>query len=432
MQEFAKPNLQAETVANKIVNNRCCVFGIPESILADGGKQYQSKLLDLVYEYLDIRGLKTTPFNPRCNGLSEKSVQTSKNMIKAHVNDEQSDWDEQLEKFTYVYITSVQETTKQTPFEMMFGRKPKLPIDIALASVEIPQETNVEEQNQSNQNSGEATILNDNEKIKIPEEAQNYLNKLRRKIEESHSKAALNRNIPMERHKLFYDRKIKRFSYNIGDYVLCDHPRLKKGIARGLAKKYYGPFVVRSKKNNGVDLLIQRVGKKRGKLYQIHQNRLKTYHKYDRIDDNDNNSSSEEEAETHKRCYNKRCPKIPRWDKSKQTKSNKTKKDTESSSSQTSSENESKSTQNGSPMDENETELIENDQMQTYSESSIPDRPKEERSKSYNLRKRDKRNHTNKREQKEKREKKNKTITDGAQRELAQRVRKPPDRLNYK
>ena len=94
MQEFAIPNIQAETVADKIVNNWCCVFGIPESILADGGKQYQSKLLDLVYEYLDIRGLKTTPFNPRCNGLSEKSVQTSKNMMKVHVNDEQSDWDE--------------------------------------------------------------------------------------------------------------------------------------------------------------------------------------------------------------------------------------------------------------------------------------------------------------------------------------------------
>ena len=246
MQEFAIPNIQAETVADKIVNNWCCVFGIPESILADGGKQYQSKLLDLVYEYLDIRGLKTTPFNPRCNGLSEKSVQTSKNMIKAHVNDEQSDWDEHLVKFTYAYNTSVQETTKQTPFEMMFGRKPKLPIDIAtfyiLPNVEIPREINSEEHNQSDHDVGEVTILNNQERIKIPEEAQSYLDKLKRTMEESHSKAALNRNSAMDKHKLFYDRRIKKFSYKIGDYVLCDHPRIKKGVARGLEKKYYGPF----------------------------------------------------------------------------------------------------------------------------------------------------------------------------------------------
>ena len=110
-------NIRAETVADKIVNNCFFVFGIPESILAVGGKQYQSKLLDLVYEYLDIRGLKTTPCNPRCNGLSERSVQTSKNMIKTNIHDEQNDWDVNLPKLTYAYNTSVQESTKQTPFD---------------------------------------------------------------------------------------------------------------------------------------------------------------------------------------------------------------------------------------------------------------------------------------------------------------------------
>ena len=121
---------------------------------------------------------------------------------------------------------------------MIFGRNPKLPIDKALPNVEMPQEINSEEQNQSDQDVGEVTIQNNMERIKIPEEAQNYLDKLKRTMEESHSKAALNRNAAMDRHKLFYDRKIKKLSYNIGDYDLCDHLRMKKGVARGLAKKY--------------------------------------------------------------------------------------------------------------------------------------------------------------------------------------------------
>ena len=133
----ALPNIRAESVADKIVNNWCYTFSIPESILTDGDKQYQSKLLDLVYEYLDIRGLKITPFNPRCNGLSERSVQTSKNVINANIDDEQSDWDMILPKSTHAYNTSVQESTKQTPFEIMFGRKPKLPIDKALQNAEL-------------------------------------------------------------------------------------------------------------------------------------------------------------------------------------------------------------------------------------------------------------------------------------------------------
>ena len=95
-------------------------------------------------------------------------------------------------------------------------------------------------------------------------------------------------------------------------------------------------------------------------------------------------------------------------------------------------------------MDENETELIENEQIQTNSESSKPDHHKEERSKPYNLRTLDLRdpkkktndepNHRMEKQMKAKatkkqKESKNKVKTNGAQRELAQRVRKPTDIL---
>ena len=107
----------------------------------------------------------------------------------------------------FAYNTLVQETTKQTPFGM-FGRKPKLPIDNALPNVEILQKIDSEEHTQSDQDLGEVTILNNKERVKFPEETQNFLDKLKRSMEESHSKAALNRNVAMDKHKLFYDCKI--------------------------------------------------------------------------------------------------------------------------------------------------------------------------------------------------------------------------------
>ena len=119
-------------MADKIVDGLCCTLGIPETILADGGKQYQSRLLELVFEYLDIRALKTTPFHPSCNELSERTVQTSKGMIRAQEDDEQVDWNLHLNKFAYAYNSAVDESTKKTPFEMMFDRKPKIPKDIIL------------------------------------------------------------------------------------------------------------------------------------------------------------------------------------------------------------------------------------------------------------------------------------------------------------
>ena len=76
-------------------------FGIPDSILSDGGTQYRSKLLELVYEYLDINGLKTTPYHPQCNGQSERTVQTTKAMIRAHADANQSNWDLILNKIAF-------------------------------------------------------------------------------------------------------------------------------------------------------------------------------------------------------------------------------------------------------------------------------------------------------------------------------------------
>ena len=80
-------NTKANTAADVIVNEWCCRYGIPEGILSDQGSQYQSKLLDLVYDHLDIKRLKTTPFHPQCDGQSERTVQTLKNMIKCYVDE---------------------------------------------------------------------------------------------------------------------------------------------------------------------------------------------------------------------------------------------------------------------------------------------------------------------------------------------------------
>ena len=50
-------------------------------------------IVDIIYEYLDIQPLKTTPFLPSCNVQSERTLETTKGMIKVHVNEEKSDLD---------------------------------------------------------------------------------------------------------------------------------------------------------------------------------------------------------------------------------------------------------------------------------------------------------------------------------------------------
>ena len=52
-------------------------------------------------------------------------------MLTQFVYDQkQDDWDTKLEKLSFAYNTVVHVVTKFSPFELMFGRIPKLPIDL--------------------------------------------------------------------------------------------------------------------------------------------------------------------------------------------------------------------------------------------------------------------------------------------------------------
>ena len=48
-----------------------------------------SQLLELVCELLDIKRLRTTSYHPQTDGISERFIQTLKNMIAAYVDAEQ-------------------------------------------------------------------------------------------------------------------------------------------------------------------------------------------------------------------------------------------------------------------------------------------------------------------------------------------------------
>ena len=88
-----------------------------------------------------------------------------------------------------------------------------------------------------------------------------------------------NRGTKMKRAKWWHDRRIAKKQYNLGDWVLCNHPKLRKGLSRGLAPRYYGPFEVIGKYDNNCDYLIKRINSPKARAKQIHQNNLKIYFK---------------------------------------------------------------------------------------------------------------------------------------------------------
>jgi hypothetical protein len=124
--------------AREVVENLIlviCRYGVPDSILSDQRKNFQSNLLNEIWEFLDVHKLRTTPYHPQCDGLSELFNRTLKSMITTFITDDQQDtWKQYLPMLAFAYNTAVHSSTNTTPFEMIYGRQPKLPIDIFCAS----------------------------------------------------------------------------------------------------------------------------------------------------------------------------------------------------------------------------------------------------------------------------------------------------------
>jgi len=271
MMVIPQPNKETKTASTTIVNKWCCLFGIPDTCLTDGGKEYQSKLWDATCELLDIERSKTSPYHPQCDGQSERLVRTNKQAISAYVNELQNNWDTALPQLTYAYNSSVHATTGVTPFEAMFGRKPKLPIDLIYPQMEIDRRSIASAPSDPKIKDFEEYIP------KLAPDAAEHIRNMKYHLRSIGKALEKSRDTKMDKAKIRHDRKIKRELYHIGDKVLVNHPKITKGQKQGIALKYHGPFSIVGVNTNGYNYTIRK--ETRGaRAKQVHKNNLKFYH----------------------------------------------------------------------------------------------------------------------------------------------------------
>ena len=82
-----------------------------------------------LFKKIGVTHLCSTPYHPMTNGQVERYNATMDAKIAVLSNKKRTNWDEQLPFVTFNYNTSIHATTKQAPFEIMFGRSPILPFD---------------------------------------------------------------------------------------------------------------------------------------------------------------------------------------------------------------------------------------------------------------------------------------------------------------
>ncbi len=132
-------NISAEHVSKSLVEH-FFRFGLPSAFLSDQGRNYQAALLNEVFDLLDIQQLRSSAFHPEGDGVSERLIQSILSMMTHLVNEKQDDWDEHLPAIEFALNTFVHSSTGFTPWELQFGRKPKLPIEIIYPSLDTEEQ----------------------------------------------------------------------------------------------------------------------------------------------------------------------------------------------------------------------------------------------------------------------------------------------------
>ena len=114
----------AVTVATAFCAAWVAYFGPPLRLLSDNGPNFSSELFHEMLNLLEIRGVRTSPYNPRGNGMVERFNRTMAEMLSKFCDERQTDWDLFLPLVTQAYNASVHTTSGQIPFTTFCGWVP--------------------------------------------------------------------------------------------------------------------------------------------------------------------------------------------------------------------------------------------------------------------------------------------------------------------
>ena len=239
----ALKNIDTETVADALLD-MLSATGIPREILTDQGSQFTSHMWQEVARLLSFTPLRTTAFNPRCNGAVERLNSSIKKVLKRLCIEQPKEWDRYVSSCLFCLREIPNESTGFSPFELLYGRRVRSPIMILK---EFWTRTPAEQEKTTYQ----------------------YVIDLQNRIEETCKIARGHSELAKIKQKYFHDKLAKQRGFEVGDKVLLLLPKKKNK----LELQFCGPYNVVGKKNE-VDYYIEVNGQVR--LYHI--NLLKKYH----------------------------------------------------------------------------------------------------------------------------------------------------------
>ena len=122
------PRCTAEITATTLFNEYFCHYGIPGTIVSDQGSHFKNTLMANIQQLIGFNHIFSTAYHPQSNGIVERFNSTFVPQISKLQDDQSNNWDVYLPAVVFAYNSGVHRTTQFSPYELLYGRPPRLPI----------------------------------------------------------------------------------------------------------------------------------------------------------------------------------------------------------------------------------------------------------------------------------------------------------------
>ena len=121
------------------------LFGVPAYLVSDQGKAFMGHIITHLCDLYGVQKLRTSPYHAQTNGQVECMNQMIIRMIGKLEEDRKACWSKHLPKLLLAYNDTRSTVTGYSPYYLLFGRRPRIPVDYLFPTLrDSPHQTKME------------------------------------------------------------------------------------------------------------------------------------------------------------------------------------------------------------------------------------------------------------------------------------------------